>query len=75
MTAAVVDTRLEIYSDGTGSAASDSTLAGDILIGGDADGLTELGLTAGTYFPPALAIDKHTSVPEWKTADTYTRHR
>ena len=73
VTAAVVDTRLEIYSDGSGSASQDSTLAGDILIGGDADGLTELGLTAGTYFPPALAIDKHTSVPEWKTADTYTR--
>ena len=73
VTAAVVDTRLEIYSDGTGSAASDSTLAGDILIGGDADGLTELGLTAGTFYPPALAIAKHTSVPEWKTADTYKR--
>ena len=73
VTADVVDTRLEIYSDGTGSAAADSTLAGDILIGGDADGLTELGITAGTYYPPALAIDKHTNVPEWKTADTYTR--
>ena len=73
VTAGVVDTRLEIYSDGTGSAASDSTLAGDILIGGDADGLTELGITAGTYFPPALAIAKHTNIPEWKTADTYSR--
>ena len=73
VTAAVVDTRLEIYSDGLGSASQDSTLAGDILIGGDADGLTELGITAGTYFPPALAIDPHTSVPEWKTNDTYTR--
>ena len=51
VTAAVVDTRLEIYSDGSGSASQDSTLAGDILIGGDADGLTELGITAGTYFP------------------------
>ena len=73
VTAAVVDTRLEIYSDGSGSASQDSTLAGDILIGGDADGLTELGITAGTYFPPALAIAQHTSVPEWKTADTYSR--
>jgi hypothetical protein len=73
VTAAVVDTRVEIYSDGTGSAAADSTLAGDILIGGDADGLTEIGITAGTYYPPALSIAKHTSVPEFKTADTYTR--
>ena len=54
-----------------GSAAQDSTLAGDILIRGDAPWIpTELGLTAGTYFP--LAIAQHTSVPEWKTADTYS---
>ena len=49
----------------------DSTLAGDILIRGDAPWFTELGITAGTYFP--LAIAQHTSVPEWKTADTYPR--
>ena len=73
VTASAVDSRLEIYSDGTGSAAADSTQGGDILIAGDSTLLTELGITAGTYFPPALQVSKHTSVPEFKTSDTYTR--
>ena len=71
VTAEAVDGRLEIYSDGTGSASNDSTLGGDILIGGDATRLSELGITAGTYYPPALTIDKHTNIPEYKTGDTY----
>ena len=73
VTADAVDSRLEIYSDGTGSAAADSTTGGDVLIGGDSTLLTELGITAGTYYPPALQISKHTSVPEFKTSDTYSR--
>jgi hypothetical protein len=73
ITAAAVDGRLEIYSDGTGSASEDSTLGGEIVIGGDTDRLGELDIAAGTYYPPALQVSKHTSVPEWKTADTYSR--
>jgi len=73
ITAAAVDGRLEIYSDGTGSASEDSTIGGEILVGGDGDRLDELGITAGTYYPTALQVSKHTSVPEWKTADTYSR--
>ena len=73
VTAGAVDGRLEIYSDGTGSASADSTTGGDILVGGDATRLTELGITAGTYYPPALQISKHTAVPEFKTSDTYSR--
>jgi hypothetical protein len=73
ITAAAVDGRLEIYSDGTGSASEDSTIGGEILVGGDSDRLDELGITAGTYYPTALQVSKHTSVPEWKTADTYSR--
>ena len=73
VTAEAVDGKLEIYSDGTGSAAEDSTTAGDVLIGGDSTKLTELGIAAGTYYPPALTIAKHTNVPEYKTGDTYTR--
>ena len=73
VTAAAVDGKLEIYSDGTGSASEDSTLGGDILIGGDTDRLTELGISAGTYYPPALTIAKHTAIPEYKISDTYTR--
>jgi len=73
VTAGVVDGRLEIYSDGTGSAALDSTGGGDIEIGGTTGVLDALGLTAGTYYPPALQISKHTQIPEWKTADTRSR--
>ena len=73
VTAEAVDSKLEIYSDGTGSASNDSTLGGDILIGGDATLLGQLGITAGTYYPPALTIAKHTNIPEYKISDTYTR--
>lgn len=73
MTAAAVDSKLEIYSDGTGSASNDSTLGGDILIGGDSTLLGQIGITAGTYYPPALTIAKHTNIPEYKISDTYTR--
>tara|TARA_B100000900_G_scaffold411094_1_gene430104 strand:- start:1381 stop:4740 length:3360 start_codon:yes stop_codon:yes gene_type:complete len=73
VTAEAVDSKLEIYSDGTGSASNDSTLGGDILIGGDATLLGQLGITAGTYYPPALTIAKHTNIPEYKISDTYSR--
>jgi len=70
VTAEAVDGFLEIYSDGTGSAAADSSAGGDILVGGTAATLTLLGLTAGTYYPPAVQISQHTSVPTWKITDT-----
>ena len=70
VTAAAVDGYLEIYSDGTGSAAADSTASGDILIGGDSAVLLGIGLTAGTYYPPAVQITAHTGVPSWKITDT-----
>lgn len=73
ITAANVDGFLEIYSDGTSSGADDSTLGGPIILGGDSSKLTQMGLTAGTYYPPALQVSRHTSVPEWKTGDTYSR--
>jgi len=42
--------------------------------GGGTPGLeTDLGITAGTYAAPAVAIAAHTSVPEWKTNDTTPR--
>ena len=71
--AAAVNSKLEIYSDGNSSGAADSTFGGPVVIAGDSGTLTLLGIDAGSYFPPALQISAHTSVPEWKTADTYTR--
>jgi len=74
ISAQAVDGRLEIYSDSTSSGADDSTAGGAVVIAaGTGDTMTEIGLTAGTYYPPILQVSKHTSVPEWKTNDTYTR--
>jgi hypothetical protein len=72
ISAAAVDGFLEIYSDGTSSGAEDSTTGGPVVIGGDATRLSELGITAGSFLPPALQISAHTSVPTWKTTDTGT---
>ena len=73
ISAKTVDGRLEIYSDGTDSAAADSSAVGSIEIGGDATLLGELGIAAATYYPPELHIDQHTRVPAFKTSDTYSR--
>tara|TARA_A100001015_G_scaffold43121_1_gene47319 strand:+ start:45689 stop:49060 length:3372 start_codon:yes stop_codon:yes gene_type:complete len=74
VTASAVDGRLEIYSDGTGSAAGDSTAGGNIdVVQSSGTALGLLGITAGTYYPPALQISGHTSVPEFKSSDTYSR--
>ena len=62
VTAAAVNSKLEIYSTGVDVIVSASP-AGD-------GGLAErLGLTVGTYKAPALAIAPHTQVPLFKRAD------
>ena len=73
-TAGVVNGKLAIFSDGAVS-GPDSTLAGVVTISEDGGSVTidALGLDAGTYYPPALQISKHTSVPEFKSTDTYNR--
>jgi len=73
-TAGVVNGKLAIFSDGTVS-GPDSTLAGVVTISeaGGSVTIDALGLDAGTYYPPALQISKHTSVPEFKATDTYNR--
>ena len=73
ITAAAVDGYLEIYSNGSSSGADDSAAGGPIVIGGDTDKLALLGITAGTYNPPAVQVSAHTSVPEFKSTDTVTR--
>ena len=61
--AAAVDGKLAIYNTG-------ATHAG-VTLGGAA--LVDAGITAGTFYAPALQATAHTSVPEWKTADTTSR--
>lgn len=50
-----------------------STSTVTIGSGSTAGLLTALGLTAGSYAPPALQLSKHTSVPAFKTADATPR--
>jgi len=79
VTASAVDGRLHIFSDGSSSGADDSSLGGPILISLAGDGgmtddpLDLLGIDAGTYYPPAVNVSKHTQIPEFKATDTYTR--
>ena len=65
--------KLVIFSDGTDTAASDSTESGVVEISGDAGVLAALGITADTYLPPSLQISTHTSVPSWKSSGTTAR--
>lgn len=77
--AAVVNGKLEIYGyEHDDTDAGDSTLltpASRVTISAGPAGtiLTDLGITAGTYFVPKLQISKHTEVPTWKTNDTTPR--
>jgi len=57
VSANVVDGELEIYT------TNDS-----MTISGSA--MSEFGITAGTYYSPALQVSPHTDVPEFKSGDT-----
>ena len=69
VTAASVDGSLELYVNSS-SASNGSTADGKISIT-SASGtlLADLGITAGTYAAPELAIRPHTQVPEFKAID------
>lgn len=73
VTAEAVNGKLELYADET-AASDSSTVDGAIAIDDDSGNpLTDLGITAGTYFRPAVQQSKHTSVPTWKTNDSQPR--
>ena len=73
ITAGVTSGKLEIFIDNT--AASDgSTTDGAMIIANDTGTpLTDLGITAGTYYRPAVQQSAHTSVPQWKSSDSQSR--
>ena len=75
VTAKSVDGKLNIYSDGSSTTDGSTDDDGAIVLQTGATGtlLADLGLTAGTYYAPALEIAPHTSVPGFKTADTKSR--
>lgn len=73
ISAAAVGNRLEIYVDGTADTVGDSSLSNAVIIasGGSTPGtiLTDVGLTAGTYYGPKLQMSPHTTVPLFKIGD------
>jgi hypothetical protein len=62
--AAVVDNRLEIYT-------TEDNIA--IANGATGDLLGDIGVTAGTYYSPAISIGAHTRVPAFKSTDSNPR--
>lgn len=74
ITAAVVASRLEIYSNGAiESAAEDSSTSNAIVIAAGTGSLiastvtlSSVGIAVGTYYGPQLAISPHTQIPRWK---------
>ena len=57
ITALKVNSKIQIFSTST-----------SVTIAAGTASLPNLGLTAGVYATPKLAIDKHTAVPQWKHA-------
>jgi len=57
ITASKLNNKIQIFSTST-----------SVDIAAGTASLTNLGLTAGVYAAPKLAIDKHTAVPQWKHA-------
>jgi hypothetical protein len=45
----------------------------EVIVSGDATLLSELGITAATYYGPKVAIQPHTSVPLYKSRDANPR--
>lgn len=62
ITAQLVNSKLELYSEGGVNGDLNITLTGD--------GWADVKLSAKTYYVPALQISKHTQVPQWKTVGT-----
>jgi hypothetical protein len=67
ITASQRDNKLQLHAD--------STAASGQLVIANVSGtfLTDVGLSAGTNYAPAVNVDPHTNVPEWKSGDTAPR--
>lgn len=62
VSAKAVAGKLYLYTNGDNG----SDYQNRIEVGGDAPVLASLGISAGTYFGPSLAMTPHTQVPQWK---------
>ena len=66
VTAKKVNSKLTLYSNGT---VNDGVVISNVT----GTPLTDVGITAGTYYAPALSIGPHTSVPAFKATDANSR--
>ena len=73
ITAAAVNGKLEIYADSDVTPEGSSADGAWTIANGTGTLLTDLGITAGTYYAPEFTQAKHTSLPRWKTTDTAPR--
>lgn len=62
--------KLYLYTNTVNDTLGDSTLSNAIVIGAGTANLTQLGISVGTYYGPALQISPHTTVPQWKDSGT-----
>jgi len=73
ITAAAVNGKLEIYADSDVTPEGSSADGAWTIANGTGTLLTDLSITAGTYYAPEFTQAKHTSLPRWKTTDTAPR--
>jgi hypothetical protein len=75
VTAGIVSNKLVIYADSTADGDGSSTDQGNVVIGsGSTAGLlTTLGITAGTYFIPAIQQSYSSQVPVWRAGSSVPR--
>jgi hypothetical protein len=69
VTASVVNNKLAIHVE---SGAGDDLSSEDVSVtiaNGTGTPLTDLGITAGTYYAPVLQQSAHTSIPRWRSTD------
>ena len=74
--AVALNDRLYFYTNGATETDGDSALANSITIAGSTapgSALAQLGISAGTFYGPAIQQTPHTSVPEWKSTNTKPR--
>jgi len=71
VTAALINGYFNLFATSAASAYGNSTATGTIAISNSlGTPLTNLGITAGTYYAPALQYSPSYTVPAWKTTDT-----
>jgi len=73
ISASAVAGKLEIYADSDVTPEGSSADGAWTIVNGTGTLLTDLSITADTYYAPELTQAKHTSLPRWKTTDTAPR--